>query len=136
MESKKGQGLPIGVVVTLIIAVVVLVAIVLFFTGRFRAGTQQFSELSPQELETAVASCQFSCDTANSATRTDADCPAWQSRYCTRTVTVAGNAYYCQSSLNTQENVDALNGRDGVTLIPGYTFECVSPAGCECELTT
>ena len=67
--TKRGQGLPLNVIVISIIVVVALVVIIAFFLGAFgqlggRAGTTTGTALEGTELGLAVGSCKNLCNQA------------------------------------------------------------------------
>ena len=87
--NKRGQGLPLNVIVIAIIVVVALVVIVAFFLGAFgnlgsRTGTTTGTALEGTELSLAVASCENLCNQAKAlpvSLRKD-------SKYCTKSFNV------------------------------------------------
>ncbi len=70
---KKGQ-LSINTIVGLIIALTVLVAVILFFTGKFADIGSDIDAVQPDSL-TTTAECKLACDLAKS---TD-DVSLWES---------------------------------------------------------
>ncbi|HLC37790.1 MAG TPA: hypothetical protein VJJ53_03350 [Candidatus Nanoarchaeia archaeon] len=67
--NKKGQGLPLNVIVIAIIVVVALVVIVAFFLGAFsniggKAGATTGTALTGTEAGLAVATCENLCNQA------------------------------------------------------------------------
>ena len=83
--DKRGQGLPLNVIVIAIIVVVALVVLLAFFLGAFgnlgsRAGTTAGTALEGTELGLAVASCENLCNQAKALP--NALKP--QSAYCTK----------------------------------------------------
>ena len=108
LVNKKGQLAP-GTVVPIIIAMVVLVAVILFFTGKFQGAGQQISDVSPQDIEVAITSCKFACDTANAAVNSEEDCSNWQEQYCTRTVIVNAEEVFCKDGVGKDSQTDYFN---------------------------
>lgn len=95
MKSKEGQLAP-NTIVGIIVAVAILVSVLLFFTGRFQSSTRAFSELSPQDFEVAISSCQFACDTANAAASSSANLDIWQAKYCNKQVSIGNDVSWCE----------------------------------------
>ena len=129
--KKRGQIAP-STIVGIIIAVVVLVAIIIFFTGRFQAGAQQFSDLSPRDVEVALTSCQFACDSASTAVRTPDDCTRWEVQYCSRTVVVSGEELNCETGTPPSETgTDKLRFTCNPPISPAN-----APDDADCDCTT
>lgn len=85
--SKKGQGLPMNVVILAIIVIVVLIIILIILVG----GTSQFVQvvrnvftgrIKVQALDLATEDCKLFCDSAKAATTPYLK---QQSNYCTKT---------------------------------------------------
>ncbi len=106
MKSKRGQIVPTQIVY-IIIAIVVLAALVLFFSGKFRTTTETFGAISPQQLDVAITSCQFACDSANAAASSSADCDRFKARYCNKLVQLDEYSAYCYKL-----SEDAVSGED------------------------
>ena len=70
--NKRGQGLPLNVIVIAIIVVVALVVIVAFFLGAFgnlgsRTGTTTSAALEGTDLNLAGAKCESLCNQAQTS---------------------------------------------------------------------
>ena len=71
MFNKKGQSMPMNVIIVGIIVLVVLVIIVAFFAGGFTSLGNKIKDLfggqiQGQALDITIQTCQSSCDTAQS----------------------------------------------------------------------
>lgn len=69
MKSKKGEALPMNVIIIAIIVLIVLIVVIAFFAGGFGQLGQKLSELfggqySGKSSDLAVQDCQQSCDSA------------------------------------------------------------------------
>lgn len=85
--NKKGQGLPLNVVIVGIIVIVVLIILLVFFVGGTSQVTQKIREVfglqaSGQQTELAIQACQQSCDSVRE-----------------RTGAVQKNSLYCKAAL-------------------------------------
>lgn len=83
--NKRGQGLPLNMIVIAIVVVVALVVLVAFFLGAFgklggKAGTTTGTALEGTELSLAVASCENLCNQAKALP----DSLKKASAYCTK----------------------------------------------------
>tara|TARA_Y100000034_G_C6877047_1_gene401279 strand:+ start:808 stop:1074 length:267 start_codon:yes stop_codon:yes gene_type:complete len=65
MKYKKAQ-LSMQTIVALIIALTVLIAIILFFTGKFATLGGNIDAVSPDEQLSTTAECQLACNLAKS----------------------------------------------------------------------
>ncbi|MBS3168790.1 hypothetical protein J4216_06695 [Candidatus Woesearchaeota archaeon] len=69
MKSKRGQGLPMNVIIIAIIVLVVLIVLIAFFAGGFSSIVGKVRALfgggvSAQAQDLAISTCQQSCETA------------------------------------------------------------------------
>lgn len=69
MLNKKGQGMPMNVIIIAIIILVVLIILIAFFAGGFGSITGKIRELftgqvSGQTKDTTIQTCQSMCDIA------------------------------------------------------------------------
>jgi uncharacterized protein (UPF0333 family) len=62
---KKGQ-ISMNTIVGLIIALTVLIAVIIFFTGKFADVGGDISELQPSDELSASAKCSLACNLAKS----------------------------------------------------------------------
>ena len=72
----------------IIVALVVMTLLLIFLTGRFRAGGEAVSQIAPGDIEIARSACQLACDKANLATTSKEQCADWKNIFCDKSVRV------------------------------------------------
>jgi len=78
LMNKKGQGLPMNVVILGIIVIVVLIVVLVFFVGGTGQFTQKIKQIlglnvKGEELQLATQSCIRSCESVAERTPIDAN---------------------------------------------------------------
>lgn len=137
--NKKGQGLPMNVVILGIIVIVVLIIVLIFFVGGTAQVTSKIRDIftgrvSGQAAELAVEDCRQLCESAKAL---PASLQA-QSGYCTKTYVVNLNNVPTKASCGsdakqgieqpTEEEVTRGIARQGTNL----GQDCVLAEGVTC----
>lgn len=88
----RNQGLPFSTIVLAIISVLVLVIIVLFFTGAFSRIGPSVTKTAPDTVTQAQAACQEYWSAAEQSTSTEM---FLSSQYCTAAFNISGQLESC-----------------------------------------
>ncbi|MFH1500328.1 MAG: hypothetical protein ABIE22_00075 [archaeon] len=60
--NKRGLELAISTLVIIIIAIIVLVSLVLFFTGGWNTFKDYLTQTAPSETQAVIAACESACN--------------------------------------------------------------------------
>lgn len=119
MFNKKGAELSFNIIIVVIILVIVLVVIVGFFTGAFAKLSEQIKQKAPDNLVTAVQTCETNCELARTYDSENAQ----------------RKSSYCRDTWNFDADGDKLLDKEGDDLkefhCKDYPIDVLCP-GVEC----
>ncbi|HIH25521.1 hypothetical protein J4476_00230 [Candidatus Woesearchaeota archaeon] len=133
MFNKKGQSMPMNVIIVGIIVLVVLVIIVAFFAGGFNSLGNKFKDIfsgqaGGQALDLTIQTCQSSCENAQNLPGSSQA----KSSYCTSTYIVdtdsnpstAPEKVKCGSVSNADLTISSSEEKRGVVKTGDLGVEC------------
>jgi len=119
MFNKKGAELSFNIIIVVIILVIVLVLITAFFTGTFTKLSNQIKQKAPDNLVTAVQTCEANCELARTYDSENAQ----------------RKSSYCRDTWRFDTDNDGLLDKEGEDLkeyhCSGFPIDALCP-GVEC----